>query len=323
MGGISLSTAEYVKQVTASSAFRDQIKTSAVLIRKGALNLAAEGLNSHRLEQATGATVVALCGLGQIKVIDELSLYQILNPNFFDHHSRHPEDEASIAQFRADPILVQQTERALSDIFLPEALHAGLPAALRIGMSTFPRAAFVPDFYTSEVTYQELAAFFFPFQSMGGYTEETFFISLLNLEEGHKVLSVGTGTAWPDALVSSIIGTRGKLFSADVNNFTLSRAKARFRTFGISNAEFFLNSDNRFDLPIYFDRMYISFPLNRENQAMLHNLTVQLRNGGTLTMTSRAGRVESVWQVTRLGTNMITAPQKIAEYEVLSMHPAL
>mgnify|MGYP005685508333 CR=1 FL=1 len=62
-------------------------------------------------------------------------------------------------------------------------------------------------------------------------------IDMLKLEEGDRVFELGTGSGWNAALMSKIVGPKGKIISFEIIPELSERAKFSFQTCGITNVE--------------------------------------------------------------------------------------
>lgn len=94
----------------------------------------------------------------------------------------------------------------------------------------------------------------------------------LNLKEGQKILEIGSGSGYHAAVVSNIIGKKGKVFSIERIPSLVNFAKSNLIKSGIENVEIILGDGSMgFLKEAPYDRIYItcaapSFPPNLVKQ---------------------------------------------------------
>ncbi len=99
----------------------------------------------------------------------------------------------------------------------------------------------------------------------------------LEVKEGMKVLEVGAGSGYQAALLSNLIGARGKVYTTEIVHGLVEFAKRNLR--GYKNVEV-IESDGSLGLkgPAPFDRIIVTAAA----PCVPQELTKQLKNGGIL-----------------------------------------
>jgi len=131
-------------------------------------------------------------------------------------HSKGVYTQRLITQLRATGIL--KSERVI------EAFQA------------VPRVDFVDYYFKSLATVDE------PLPIGSGQTISqpltvAFMLELLNAEEGHSVLEIGSGTGWVSALLAHIVGPTGRVIGVEIIQSLADAARARLHDRGFRNVE--------------------------------------------------------------------------------------
>jgi protein-L-isoaspartate(D-aspartate) O-methyltransferase len=104
-----------------------------------------------------------------------------------------------------------------------------------------------------------------------------FMLQELELKKGDKVLEIGTGSGWNAALISDIIGEKGKVYSAEVVKELADRAKEKLKNY---KNIIVLNADASHGLPEYAP--YNKIILTAAPVKIANELKEQLIDGGIL-----------------------------------------
>jgi protein-L-isoaspartate(D-aspartate) O-methyltransferase len=101
----------------------------------------------------------------------------------------------------------------------------------------------------------------------------------LDAQPGDKVLDVGSGSGWTAALLSHIVGPKGKVYAVELVPELLEFGRDNAERAGVKNAEFFQAGD-KYGLPEHgqFDRILVSAAADKIPQELLD----QLKPGGKL-----------------------------------------
>jgi len=101
----------------------------------------------------------------------------------------------------------------------------------------------------------------------------------LDVEQGDKILDIGSGSGWTTALMSSIVGPDGQVFAVERIPELVEFSRSNCEKLAITNARFF-QSGNIYGLPEYapFDRILVSAAA----QKLPNELLSQLKIGGKL-----------------------------------------
>ena len=99
-----------------------------------------------------------------------------------------------------------------------------------------PRVDFVDYYFKSLATVDE------PLPIGSGQTISqpltvAFMLELLNAQEGHSVLEIGSGTGWVSALLAHIVGPTGRVVGVEIIQSLADAARARLRDRGFRNVE--------------------------------------------------------------------------------------
>jgi protein-L-isoaspartate(D-aspartate) O-methyltransferase len=99
------------------------------------------------------------------------------------------------------------------------------------------------------------------------------------LREGMKVFEVGTGSGWQTALMSCLVGPKGKVITSELVEELAKRAERIFKELGIRNTTFLVKDGaggNEEEAP--YDRIIVGAAAEEVPKA----LEAQLREGGIL-----------------------------------------
>jgi len=62
----------------------------------------------------------------------------------------------------------------------------------------------------------------------------------LEVKEGEKILEIGTGSGWQSAILSHLVGDKGKVYTIEIVEELAKFAEANFKKLGIKNVEVFV-----------------------------------------------------------------------------------
>jgi protein-L-isoaspartate(D-aspartate) O-methyltransferase len=101
----------------------------------------------------------------------------------------------------------------------------------------------------------------------------------LAAQPGDKVLDVGSGSGWSTALLSHIVGPKGRVYAVELVPELVKFGRHNAERAGVKNAEFFQAGES-YGLPEYapFDRILVSAAADK----LPKELTDQLKSGGKL-----------------------------------------
>lgn len=122
----------------------------------------------------------------------------------------------------------------------------------------------------------------------------------LDAKPGDEVLDVGSGSGWSTALLSRIVGSKGKVFAVERISELKKFGQENCKQIGIKNVKFFL-AGKEIGLPKYapYDRILVSASAEEFPRALLN----QLKVGGKLVVPV----ANSIFEVkkTKLGAESI------------------
>ena len=101
---------------------------------------------------------------------------------------------------------------------------------------SIPRESFLPDKFKGEA-YHDHPLPTLRKQSISQPTTIMLMLQALNLNEGHKVFEIGAGVGYQAALIAKVIGSEGKLISAEVIPELVTEARDNLNGLGLSNAK--------------------------------------------------------------------------------------
>ena len=102
----------------------------------------------------------------------------------------------------------------------------------------------------------------------------------LDLQEGQKVLEIGTASGWNAAMMSQLVGTNGQIFSIEILSELAAKAKAKIAQLNLQNVQLF-DGDGAVELyQESFDR--IMFTVGSYD--VPQNIFRSLKDGGLLLM---------------------------------------
>ncbi len=102
----------------------------------------------------------------------------------------------------------------------------------------------------------------------------------LKLDEGMRVLEIGTGTGWNAALIASVVGLSGKVVTIEISKELSQKAKERIYALELADIVEVIHGDGRFGAEKFapFDRIICTAGA----EMVYHPWIEQLVNGGIL-----------------------------------------
>ena len=140
------------------------------------------------------------------------------------------------------------------------------------------RVDFVPDSIKEEADIDVPLPIGFG-QTISQPTTVLMMLEWLEAKAGNKVLDVGSGSGWTTALLSHIVGPKGKVFAIERLPELVEFGRDNCKKIGISNAQF-IKAGKDYGLPKYlpYDRILVSASAQKLPEALLN----QLKVGGKL-----------------------------------------
>lgn len=129
-------------------------------------------------------------------------------------------------------------------------------------------------------------------------------LNWLEAQPGDNVLDVGSGSGWTTALLSEIVGPKGKVYAVEIIPELLEFGKANCEKAKVKNAKFF-KAIKEYGLPKYapYDRILVS----ASAQSLPVELLSQLKAGGKMVIPVQ----HDILEITKISEN---------EYETIT-HP--
>lgn len=118
-------------------------------------------------------------------------------------------------------------------------------------------------------------------QTISQPTTVAMMLEWLDAQPGDKVLDVGSGSGWTTALLSDIIGPKGKVYAVERIPDLVEFGRDNCEKAGVKNASFHQAGDN-YGLPEYdpYDRILVSASADKVPDELLG----QLKPGGKLVL---------------------------------------
>jgi len=113
-------------------------------------------------------------------------------------------------------------------------------------------------------------------------------LSLLELREGDKILEIGTGSGWNAALISFIVGERGRVVSLEIYDELAEKARNRIKKLGIENISI-ENKDFR-ELNEKFNKIIFTAGISSGSEEIIERFAeTNLNENGILIVPFRSG----------------------------------
>ena len=160
-------------------------------------------------------------------------------------------------------------------------------------MLRFPRADFLPN-SQKKGAYRDIPTPISNNQTTSAPSMIGIMLRAAELSPGMSVLEIGTGTGWQTALISCLVGKKGKVCTLDIFEEIYKLAKELFREF--KNINVFLKDGVKgHSKGAPYDRIIVSAAASEPYPELLS----QLREGGILIIPLRALYFQVLFKITK------------------------
>ncbi len=145
-------------------------------------------------------------------------------------------------------------------------------------MRRFPRELFLPEKYKGDAYLDT------PLPTVAGQTTSApsmiaIMLREAGLKKGQSVLEIGTGSGWQTALISCLVGPKGKVVTVELVEGLSRAAQGIFSELGVKNTSFLVKDGTGGAAPSApFDRIIVSATAKKVPKA----LEMQLKEAGIL-----------------------------------------
>lgn len=141
-----------------------------------------------------------------------------------------------------------------------------------------PRQNFLPDEVLGEADIDTALPIGFGQTNSQPYTVRLM-LEWLEVEPGDKVLDVGSGSGWTTALLSYLVGPKGKVYAVEIVPELVEFGRANCQRLGLKNVEFY-KAGKTYGLPRHapYDRILVSASAKQPPPELLN----QLKPGGKI-----------------------------------------
>ncbi len=124
-------------------------------------------------------------------------------------------------------------------------------------LKNVPRRNFVPEDYQDQADWDVALPIGFGQTISQPYTVGLM-LEWLEVEAGNKVLDVGSGSGWTSALLSYLVGPKGRVYAVEIIPELVDFGRANCQRIGIKNARFY-QAGKTFGLPRFapYDRILV------------------------------------------------------------------
>ncbi|MDD4353422.1 MAG: protein-L-isoaspartate O-methyltransferase [Candidatus Nanoarchaeia archaeon] len=134
------------------------------------------------------------------------------------------------------------------------------------------REDFLPD-YLKNLAYDDVSLPLNKNESMNQLSTTLFFIDILNPKEGNIIYEVGTGSGYSTAILSEIVGKKGKVISIELDKELYNKAKINLKNY--SNVELILgNGLKGYSDKAPYDRIIIFGALDETPTNLINQMKV-------------------------------------------------
>ena len=135
-------------------------------------------------------------------------------------------------------------------------------------------------------------------QTISQPTTVAFMVSLLSPKPGEKILDVGAGSGWTTALLSKLVGPKGKVFGTEIIFDLVKFSKSNLTKYNLANAEI-IRAGEELGLPSEapFDKILVSAAA----RDLPPELVKQLKVGGRLVLPIE----NSIWVIEKVSEDKI------------------
>lgn len=125
-------------------------------------------------------------------------------------------------------------------------------------------------------------------QTISQPTTVVYMLELLEVKLGHKVLEIGAGSGWVCALLSNLVGSKGKVFGYEIQPFVAQLGQKNLKRYRLNNV-WYKNQDYRksFLKDSPYDRILASAAFDKIPQDLLNSL----KQGGKLVAPTADGYI--------------------------------
>ncbi len=144
--------------------------------------------------------------------------------------------------------------------------------------SKFDRVDFVPS-EVRNIAHADMALPIGYGQTISQPTTVEMMLEWLDAQSGDKVLDVGSGSGWTTALLSYIVGPKGRIHAVELVSELVEFGRDNCERAGVTNANFYQAGDE-YGLPDYspYDRILVSASADKLPEGLIS----QLKPGGKL-----------------------------------------
>ena len=121
-------------------------------------------------------------------------------------------------------------------------------------------------------------------QTISQPTTVKWMLEWLEVEPGNQILDVGSGSGWTTALLSQLVGPKGRIYAVERIPELVEFGRENCQRFGCKNVRFY-QAGKQYGLPKYgpFDRILVSASAEKLPEELLD----QLKTGGKLVIPVR------------------------------------
>lgn len=145
---------------------------------------------------------------------------------------------------------------------------------LEQAFAKYQRNNFVPDDARNQVNFDMALPIGYG-QTISQPTTVKWMLEWLEPEEDNKILDVGSGSGWTTALLSYLVGSKGKVYAVERIPELLEFGQNNCQNAGIKNARFYLAGKD-YGLPKYalYDRILVSASAKKLPEELLDQLKI-------------------------------------------------
>ncbi len=145
-------------------------------------------------------------------------------------------------------------------------------------MIEVPRHLFIPPYYRNEA-YNDYPLPIGHGQTISAPHMVAIMCNLLDLQDGMKILEIGTGTGYHAAVVSRIVGEKGRVITIERVPELAEKAKEIYESLGYKNIHVIVGDGSKgYEKEAPYDRIYVTASAPKIPESLLF----QLKHGGKL-----------------------------------------
>jgi protein-L-isoaspartate(D-aspartate) O-methyltransferase len=146
--------------------------------------------------------------------------------------------------------------------------------AIEKAFKNIHRQDFVPEYLRSQAGVDAPLPIGFSQTISQPYTVRLM-LEWLDAQAGERILDVGSGSGWTTALLSQIVGLKGKIFAVELIPELVKFGRNNCEEAGVKNAEFF-QAGQDYGLPNYspYDRILVSASAKELPKELLNQLKI-------------------------------------------------